>query len=355
MALRSRACIDGGLYRKGDDMKALVYHGKKDLRLEEVEEPRCEDGHAIVQVSCCGICGSDLTIYQGKHVRAKPPLILGHEFSGTVVEKKGGERPDLDVGDRVAVEPTFSCGTCDLCRSGSSHICFKKGLYGVDAPGGFAKLAKVSLRGLHRLDDGVSFEEGAMVEPLAVAVRGVAVSKLSVGETAVVLGGGPIGLLIGQVARAAGAEVVLIEPLPFRRRMAEAMGFSVLDAEGVNLERVLERTRGKEIDVVFDAAGVPKAALLGTGLVRRTGRIVIVAVYKELVPYDLITLGYGESQVLGSCIYTFKDFAKAYSLVAKRKVDLQPLVTHRFPLSQALEGFKILLEGGNAQKVLIQI
>lgn len=337
-------------------MKALVYHGKRDLRLEEVREPQCEEGYAIVRVSFCGICGSDLTIAEGKHVRAKPPLILGHEFSGTVVEKKGDERPDVNLGDRVAVEPTFSCGTCDLCRSGSPHICFKKGLYGVDAPGGFAEFVKVSLRGLHRLDDRVSFEEGAMVEPLAVAVRGVGISRLSVGETAVVLGGGPIGLLIAQVARAAGAaEVVLIEPLPFRRKMAEEMGFSVLDAEGVTLEKVLERTRGKEIDVVFDAAGAPKAALLGTSLVRRTGRIVIVAVYKEWVPYDLITLGYGEIQVLGSCIYTFKDFAKAYSLVEKKRVNLQPLVTHRFPLSRALEGFQTLFEGRDAQKVLLQI
>jgi 2-desacetyl-2-hydroxyethyl bacteriochlorophyllide A dehydrogenase len=341
---------------EGGVMKALVYHGKRDLRLEEVGEPQCEEGHAIVRVSFCGICGSDLTIYEGKHVRAKPPLILGHEFSGTIVEMRGKERPDLKVGDRVTVEPTFSCGTCDLCRSGSPHICLKKGLYGVDAHGGFAQFVKVSLRGLHRLDDAVSFEEGAMVEPLAVALRGVAISRLSVGETAVVLGGGPIGLLTAQVARAAGAaEVVLIEPIPFRRKMAEEMGFSVLDTEGVTRERVLERTGGKEIDVVFDAAGAPSAALLGTNLVRRTGRIVIVAVYKDLVPYDLITLGYGEIQVLGSCIYTFKDFAKAHFLVEKRRVNLHPLVTHRFPLSQALEGFKTLLESRNAQKVLIQI
>jgi len=337
-------------------MKALVYHGKKDLRLDEVNEPVCEDGYAMIKVSFCGICGSDLTIYEGKHVRAKPPLILGHEFSGVIAERKGSELPDLHVGDRVTVEPTFSCEVCDLCRSGSSHICLKKGLWGVDADGAFARLVKVSLRGVYKLSDAVSLEEGAVVEPLAVAVRGVGISRLAIGESAVVLGGGPIGLLTAQVARAAGAaNVIVVEPVSFRKDIAGNLGFPVLDSEGANRENILRLTDGKEIDVVFDAAGAPGAALLGTQLVRRTGRIVIIAVYKELVPYDLITLGYGEIQVFGSCIYTFKDFSKALSLVEKRKVDLMPLITHKFPLEQGIDAFKVLLSRENAQKVLIQI
>ncbi|RPJ05205.1 MAG: hypothetical protein EHM36_08655, partial [Deltaproteobacteria bacterium] len=267
----------------GITMKALVYHGKKDLRLDEVNEPVCEDGQAIVKVSFCGICGSDLTIYEGKHVRAKPPLILGHEFSGVITERKGTERPDLKVGDRVTVEPTFSCERCDLCRSGSSHICLKKGLWGVDADGGFARFVKVSLRGVYKLSENVSLEEGAVVEHLAVDARGVGISRIAVGDSAVVLGGGPIGLLTAQVARAAGAaNVIMAEPIPFRREMAERLGFPVLDSGSATRENILRMTGGKEIDVVFDAAGAAPAALLGTQLVRRTGRIVIIAVYKDL-------------------------------------------------------------------------
>jgi (R,R)-butanediol dehydrogenase / meso-butanediol dehydrogenase / diacetyl reductase len=337
-------------------MKALVYHGKKDLRLDEVNEPVCEEGQAIIKVSFCGICGSDLTIYEGKHVRAKPPLILGHEFSGVIAERKGSRLPDLKAGDRVIVEPTFSCEECDLCRSGSPHICLKKGLWGVDADGGFARFVKVSLKRIYKLPEAVSLEEGALVEPLAVALRGVAISRLAVGETAVVLGGGPIGLLTAQVARAAGAvNVIVVEPVSFRKEMAEKMGFPVLDPDAATREGVLRITGGKEIDVVFDAAGAAPAALLGTQLVRRTGRIVIIAVYKELVPYDLITLGYGEIQVFGSCIYTSSDFSRAIALVEKRRVDLAPLITHKFPLEQGLEAFKILLGREKTQKVLIEI
>jgi threonine dehydrogenase-like Zn-dependent dehydrogenase len=114
-------------------------------------------------------------------------------------------------------------------------------------------------------------------------------------------------------------------------------------------------TGGKEIDVVFDAAGAPGAALLGTKLVRRTGRIVIIAVYKEWVPYDLITLGYGEIQVFGSCIYTFRDFSKALSLVEGRKVELAPLITHKFSLDHGIDAFKVLLGRENAQKVLLEL
>jgi 2-desacetyl-2-hydroxyethyl bacteriochlorophyllide A dehydrogenase len=335
-------------------MKGIVWHGKHDLRLEEVPEPRCGEGEAIVEVKYAGICGSDLTIYQGKHQRATPPTILGHEFSGVVVEQRGEGSRAVRVGTAVAVNPVYACGQCALCLDGKGHICEKKGLYGVDSDGGFARYARVAHLALHPLPEGISFEEGALVEPLAVAVRAVRVGRLSLGETAAVIGGGPIGLLVALAARAAGARTVcLIEPQPFRRQIAESLGFRVLAPEEATREAVAGAGQG--VEVVFEAAGVPAAARLSTQLVRRAGRIVIVAVYKEPAPVDLIALGYGEVEILGTCVYTPADFARAAGLVADRRLDLAPLVTHRLPLEEGVGAIRELTQGMQAQKVLLSV
>jgi len=337
-------------------MKALVWHGPHDIRLEDVREPACGEGQAIVEVRYGGICGSDLTIYLGKHTRAKPPTILGHEFAGVVVERRGAGYPEIQVGARVAVNPTYACGQCELCRSGHGHICHQKGLYGVDTDGGFARYVKVALQSPHQLSAEASFEEGALLEPLAVAVRAVQLGRLAFGESALVLGGGPIGLLSAQVARVAGArQVLLVEPQAFRKSLAESMGFPVLTPEEATREHVLGLTGGRGIDVVVDAAGVPPAARLCTQLVKRRGRIVIVAVYKEPVPVDLITLGYGEMEILGSCIYTAEDFGKSVGLLEEKRVALTPLVTHRLPLAEGIGAIDRLTKGMSAQKVLLGV
>ena len=337
-------------------MKALVWHGNSDIRIDEVPEPECRDGQAIIEVRHAGICGSDLTISAGKHPRSRPPLILGHEFSGVIVERKGNVYPDFKKGDRVVVDPSYYCGQCELCRSGNYHICHKKGLYGVDSDGAFARFVAVSLGNLHQLPGKVSFEEGAMVEPLAVAVRAVGISKLMFGEYVVVLGGGPIGLLVAQVARVAGAaKVIMIEPLEFRSKIAEKMGFTVLTPDQASLEKMAAITGGYGIDVVYDAAGAAPAARLSTQLVKRTGRIIIVAVYKESAPFDLSTVSYGELQIFGTCIYIHKDFIKAVALVENGKVELNPLITHRLPLAEGVKAMDSLKKGENAQKILLAV
>lgn len=337
-------------------MQAIVWHGKHDLRLEEVREPECGAGEAILEVKYAGVCGSDLTVYQGKHTRATPPTILGHEFSGVVAARRGEGFPGIRVGDRVAVNPTYACGQCELCLAGRGHICHRKGLYGVDSDGGFARYVRVALAGLHPIPDGASFEEGVLVEPLAVAVRAVRLSRLAFGESAVVLGGGPIGLLTAMVARVTGAAaVVLVEPQPFRQRMGEGLGFPALGPAEATPERIRELTGGRGAEVVFDAAGVAPAARQCTQLVKRAGRIVVVAVYKEPVPLDLISLGYGELELIGSCIYTPADYAAAMLLLAQQRVALAPLVSHRLPLGEGVGAIQQLAQGMDAQKILLAV
>ncbi|MFA5027110.1 MAG: zinc-binding dehydrogenase, partial [Candidatus Methylomirabilota bacterium] len=146
-----------------------------------------------------------------------------------------------------------------------------------------------------------------------------------------------------------------VEPQPFRRQMAESLGFQVLGPEEATRQRVMELTGGRGIDVVFDAAGVAPAARTSMGLVKRTGRIVVVAVYKEPVPVDLITLGYGEIQILGTCVYTPDDFARAAGLIAEKRLDVKPVVTHRLALEAGIETIEHLTKGMNAQKVLLAV
>jgi len=215
---------------------------------------------------------------------------------------------------------------------------------------------KVALKAPIRLPEAASFEEGVLAEPLAVAVRAVRIGRFACGESALVIGAGPIGLLTAMVARVAGArKLLLVEPQPFRKQLAESLGFLVITPDQATREHVLDLMGGRGIDVVFDAAGVPPAARLSMALVKRTGRIVVVAVYKEAVPVDLITLGYGEIEILGSCVYTPADYATSVGLIAERQVDPLPLVTHRLPLAEGIGAIQELTRGMNAQKVLLAV
>jgi len=197
-------------------MKALVYEAPHDVRVEDIPLPQIKKGEALVKVAYAGICGSDLMISAGKHPRARPPLVLGHEFCGEVVDvfdegNKGW------IGKRVAVEPLLTCGKCRPCLEGNYHVCEKLGFLGIDAPGGMAEYVAVPVERLYDVGD-LSFEDAAIVEPLAVAVHAVRRSGIKVGETAIVFGGGAIGGLLAQVLVIAGASKVIISEVSSYRR-----------------------------------------------------------------------------------------------------------------------------------------
>ncbi len=335
-------------------MQGIVWHGQYDLRLEDVKEPVCGEGELLLQVKCAGICGSDLMIYSGKHKRATPPTILGHEFTGVVVERRGAGRPEVQVGERVVVNPNYACGDCELCLAGKGHICEKKGLYGVDVDGGFAPYVKVALKSAVPLPKEVSYEEAVLIEPLAVAVRAVAIGQVGVGSSIVVIGGGPIGLLTAMVARVAGARAVLvIEPQPYRRQLAHSLGFQVLAPDEASRAHVMDLTHGRGVALVFDAAGVPPAARTSMELVKRAGRIVIIAVYKEPVVVDLGVLGYSELEIRGTTVYTPAEFAQSVGLVAERRLDPTLVVTNRLALTEGVHAIEALSKGMNAGKIVL--
>lgn len=204
-------------------MKAAVFYGVGDLRVEDRAEPVAGPGEVVLRVSACGICGTDRHIMHGEF-HTVPPVVIGHEFAGTV-EEVGEGVTDLAPGDRVAIDPNMPCGTCRPCRRGQIHLCENLRALGVDVDGGFAERCAVPRAQCYRLPNGVPLEDGAMTEPLACCVRGIDRAGVRPGDTVAVIGGGAIGQLLAQLARISGAaNLVLSDPVAARREMALSSG-----------------------------------------------------------------------------------------------------------------------------------
>lgn len=318
-------------------MRALVYEGPHDLRIEDLPVPKLKEGEALVKVAYAGICGSDLMISAGKHPRARPPLILGHEFCGEVVDVFSPEDKGW-IGKRVAVEPLISCGKCRPCLEGNYHVCERLGFYGIDAPGGMAEYVAVSVNRLYDVGD-LAFEEAAIVEPLAVAVHAVRRSGFRVGEVAVVLGGGAIGGLLAQVLLSAGAsEVFVSEVSPYRRDILRKLPVKVVDPESDELTDNMA-------DVVFEAAGVPDTVDRALSVARVRGTIVQIGLPKAPVPSNLVKLAFKEMTWIGCRVYNRWDYIVSIDLLRAGKIREEALITHILPLEEGIKAMDMLKEG----------
>ena len=338
-------------------MKALVYHGKESIAVEEMELPKLQEGEALIKVHYAGICGSDLNIWHGALSRIVPPVILGHEFCGEIVEVKGQAKGDLKVGDPVAVEPLINCGICLPCRMGLYHVCRCLKLIGVDVHGGFAPYVKAPFPRIYKLAPGASMELAALTEPTAVATHMVRRSGVQVGDFVVVLGGGPIGLLVAQVARAVGASRVYISEInEFRLNLAQELGFGVINPQKADaIQAVLDMTGGEGADVVFEEIGLPEAAAQMVAMTRVRGRILMGGIYKKPAPVDLQNVAIKEIEMVGSRVYDFRDFQAALDLLNDGRVKATPLISKKIKLEQIIEeGFNVIQAGGQVMKILVR-
>jgi len=338
-------------------MKALVYHGKESIALEEMELPKLQEGEALIKVHYAGICGSDLNIWHGALSRIVPPVILGHEFCGEIVEVKDQAKGDLKVGDPVAVEPLINCGICLPCRMGLYHVCRRLKLIGVDVHGGFAPYVKAPFPRIYKLAPGASMELAALTEPTAVATHMVRRSGVQVGDFVVVLGGGPIGLLVAQVARAVGASRVYISEInEFRLNLAQELGFGVINPQKTDaIQAVLDMTGGEGADVVFEEIGLPEAATQMIAMTRVRGRILMGGIYKKPAPVDLQNVAIKEIEMVGSRVYDFRDFQAALDLLNDGRVKATPLISKKIRLEQIIEeGFNVIQAGGQVMKILVR-
>ncbi len=335
-------------------MRAAKYIGGGRIEVGAAEPSAPAAGEVRIRVAFNGICGTDLHIVQGHmDARVAMPATIGHEMSGTV--ESVGDGVDLAPGTQVTVMPLRWCGECPACVAGHQHICQRLDFVGIDSPGALQELWTVPASIVVPIPDAVSLQHAALVEPLAVAVHDVRRSRLAAGETAVVIGGGPIGQLIAVVARAAGATVILAEPDAARRAFAEQQGAIVVDPiEGDLAALVEERTAGAGADVVFEVAGTRGTALDATRHARTRGRVVFVAIHPEPVPVDLHRIFWRELEVLGARVYEREDFERAIELLAAGAVPADALITRVVALDDTMEAFDALLSAA-AMKILVDV
>lgn len=241
-------------------MKSAVFYGKHDLRVEEAKKPEIGPRDVLIQVKACGVCGTDVHIYEGDKGAAEvtPPTILGHEFSGVVVEI-GAEVENCRAGDRVCIDPNCYCGTCEPCRNGVAHYCENMIGYGTTVNGGFAEYCAVNERQVYQLGENTSFEQGAMAEPVACCLHGIDMCEIQPGHQVVVIGGGMIGLLMMQLAKLAGAaKVALLEPVENKRAVAEKLGADIcIDPVREDVKGALKAAGMTWINTVIECVGRP--------------------------------------------------------------------------------------------------
>ena len=241
-------------------MKSAIFYGKHDLRIEEHELPKVGPKDVLIQVKACGVCGTDVHIYEGDKGAADvtPPTILGHEFAGVIAEV-GLEVKGFQIGDRVCIDPNCYCGACEPFRRGMAHYCEHMIGYGTTVNGGFAEYCAVNERQVYRLGDHTSFEQGAMTEPVACCLHGIDMCEIQPGHQVVVIGGGMIGLLMLQLAKLAGAaKTALIEPVESKRAIGKKLGADVcIDPIHESVQERLRESGLKWVNTVIECVGRP--------------------------------------------------------------------------------------------------
>jgi len=334
-------------------VKAVYYEGNGSFAFREATVAPPAEGEVRLDVAYCGICGTDLHIAHGAmDHRVKPPRVIGHEMSGTVAELGAGV-DTFTIGDPVVVRPLDTRGETAADR-GFSHISRNLRFLGIDTPGAFQSSWTVPAFTLHRLPPELDLRLAALTEPLAVACHDVRRAELGPADTVVVIGGGPIGLLISLVAADAGAEVVVSEPNAERRALAAELGFDVVDpGAGQLVDHVARLTGGAGADVVFEVSGSREGSLEMTRLACLRGRIVLVAIFPEPQPVSLFDVFWKELELRGARVYEPEDYERAIALLDGGRLPLERLITAVEPLERLPDVFGELTRGTAAMKILI--
>lgn len=336
-------------------MRTASYLGDKRVGTATADAPSVAAGEVRIAVAYTGLCGTDLHIFHGNmDARVKRPLVFGHEMSGTI-DSIGDGVTGWAVGDQVTVMPLRWDGTCPACLAGNTHICQNLVFVGIDSPGSLQELWSVPAELLVRLPEGLSLEHAALTEPVAVAVHDVRRAELAAGDKAVVIGGGPIGVLIATVARNSGADVVVIEPEAGRRSQIASLGFDTIDPTATDQEAwVNEWTGNAGADVVFEVSGAAAAIRGATALAKVRGTLVVVAIHPTPREIDLQRVFWRELRILGARVYQRADFETAVELLRDGVIPADALLSRTVQLDEIGEAFGDL-ENGRALKILVDV
>ncbi len=343
-------------------MRAVVLYGPNDLRYEEVPTPTAQAGEIVIRTRAAAVCGTDLRIIDGTKTRGvRIPGIIGHEIAGEVWEVGPGVA-GFRVGERVSVTPIVSCGFCFYCTHGMENVCSNMRALGYELAGGFAEYVAVPATAVgagnvRHLPEAVSYEEGALAEPLACCVNGIEKAQVGLGQAVLIVGAGPIGLMHVQLARAAGAsEVIVSEPRPHRRRLASELGATtVVDPTTEDLAAVVAaRTAGLGVDAVIMAVGVADIVGELLRLVRKGGFCNLFAGFAGIgeATISANVIHYNEVNVVGTSSSTRRHYEKALRLIATGVVNVRSLVTAQYPLARAAEAVAAVRRGDGLRVVV---
>jgi L-iditol 2-dehydrogenase len=343
-------------------MRVSRLHGIHDIRLEDLPRPQPGPGEVLLKVASVGVCGSDVHYYEEGRIGdavVTAPIIMGHEFSAWIAGLGAGVE-GLEIGQLVAVEPAIHCGECESCQHGHPNLCPDVRFCGTPPIDGvFAEYTIMPAENCFPLPMDFGPEEGAMLEPLGIAIHAVDLAHLKPGQTIAVLGAGPIGLLTAAVAKAAGAgEIYMTEPLADRRKFAlDYVADVALDPQETDVVgEIMRLTNGRGVDVAFEAAGAPETPDQAAAVARPGGKVVVAGIPSD----DMMTMTASTARRKGLTIKLVRrmkhTYPRAIRLVQKGMVDVKPLVTHLFPLQRIADAFEMVVDyDDGVLRALIQV
>ncbi|HYE69678.1 MAG TPA: alcohol dehydrogenase catalytic domain-containing protein [Anaerovoracaceae bacterium] len=339
-------------------MKAAYYLKKHAIDLVDLDIPQPQKGEALIKVKYAGICGSDLHVYHGAHPTAKFPVIPGHEFVGELVELGEDACTDIKSGELIVAQPFSACGVCEACITGNDNVCQSLKLLGAHMDGCFAEYVTIPAKKMYRIPSGFDLKLAALAEPLAVAVHDVRRSGLKVGQTALIIGGGPIGIFIAIVAQLAGAEVYISEVSDFRLEFAKNMGFNTLNPMNPDFEmQAAEVTKGKGFDVVFEVSGSKAGIASMTKLAKISGTVMVVGMASDKHPVDTTSVFLKQLNLLGVRIHSQEAFAAAVDILNNGKLNdqLTRLISKTYALKDVKKAYDYVLSSTDYFKVLLEV
>ena len=343
-------------------MKAAIYHGIGDMRVEECPKPRIRAGELLVRVRACAVCGGDLRTFRHGHPKIHPPVILGHEFAGVVAEV-GADAPSELMGTRIVAAPAIGCGACAYCRAGHTHLCGSRETIGFSMDGAFAEYVRIPARAVQlgnvqRIPDDVDDLSAALTEPLACVVNGQEALSIGMGDTVAVIGAGPIGILHAELARAAGARVLLLNRSAQRLADVRDMGYDTYIETGADggVQAVLDVTEGRGADVVIVTAGSAAAMAAGIAMTARMGRVSLFAGLPQdapPLPLDVNLIHYRQIALHGAFSSAPRHNACALEYIRSGQVRAARILTHAVALSDIAHGFDLVEQRAGLRVVIL--
>jgi D-arabinitol dehydrogenase (NADP+) len=338
-------------------MKAVVFESTRKLNIREVDYPKLSDSDVIINVKACGVCGTDLHIFNGEFI-AKFPLIPGHEFCGVVVEI-GKNVSDVKVGDKVVVDNPIYCGECYYCKVNKEHFCLNFKSQGVTENGGFAEFVAVDYRRVHRFKN-LSFEEAAFTEPTACAVHGLKVIDMQLGDEVLIFGAGPVGLILLQLLIHNGASKVVVAcPTSFKLKKAKELGATdIVKIDRNNFSSCIKNIKKISplgFDIVIDATGSTKVLESAFEFVKKGGKVHVFGVYPHnakisIKPYQIFV---NEIKIIGSFAQLY-DFPPALKILENKVINVKKLISHTMKLNEFKKALRLMSKSHNRLKIIIK-